>query len=157
MSLGYRRNGAANGIARLQPPNRLVGYRGWHPVDRCAAGVEREKDMMPESQQVRDDRDSEELIQHILRAGTVAVWDIVGKLAPSERVDLAALCWRRAHFHELGLAIAALCDKETMMHRLGIVVGSILYEQSREKSSSGGRKFSARKVTLANGRAEVAS
>jgi len=108
--------------------------------------------MMPQSQQMPDDQRVEELIRRILRAGTSAAWDIAGQLGPNERIDLATACWRRSHFHDVGLAIAALCDKESMIHRLGTVVGSILYEQSRQKSASAGPKsFSpARRITLAS-------
>lgn len=108
--------------------------------------------MMPQSQQMPRDQGVEELVQRILRASTAAAWGIVGRLAPNERVDLAALCWRGGHFHEVGLAIAALRDKESMILRLGTVVGSILYEQSRQESpNTDPKSFSAaRRITLAS-------
>ena len=108
-------------------------------------------EMMSQNQQAARDQRLEQLIQQILRAGTTAVWEIVGRLAPDERIDLATTCWRRTHFFEVGLAIAALCEKEAMIDRLGTVVGSILYEQSRQNFASGGQKkgHAARKITLA--------
>ena len=87
-------------------------------------------------------------IRDLLRAGTRAVWDIVGHLTDEDRIDLAASCWRRVHFHEVGLAIAALCDKDAMTHRLGAVVGSTLYEQSRQLPAPETRPVYPRKVSL---------
>jgi hypothetical protein len=88
-------------------------------------------------------------VRNLLRSGTRAVWDVVGHLTRDERIDLAASCWRRAHFHEVGLAIAALCEKDAMVHRLGAVVGSTLFEQSRQLPTNDPRPVSAaRRITL---------
>ena len=101
--------------------------------------------MRSELQRVHDDLTA---IRDLLRAGTRAVWDVVGHLTHEDRIDLAASCWRRVHFHEVGLAIAALCDKDAMIHRLGAVVGSTLYEQSRHLPAHDPRPMFPRRVTL---------
>ena len=54
--------------------------------------------------------DSGELITQLHQANELSVGEIVETFSSEARVALADFCWRRTHYHELGLTIIARCS-----------------------------------------------
>lgn len=96
---------------------------------------------------------SPELIGH-LRSPAANVIDVAEGLSADQLADVAALCWRRAHLHDVGLAIAARCDGETLVQRLGAIIGTALFEQSRSEQPQHVKTYGTQRsrITLATGR-----
>jgi hypothetical protein len=92
----------------------------------------------------------EALVGRLYGATQGAVMEMLDQFSLSERANLAMYCYRKAHLHEIGLAIAATCDQTTLEKTWGTALGKVLYAQSRERPADQPKVTSARsKITLA--------
>jgi hypothetical protein len=96
-----------------------------------------------------------DIIACLHSANRNALFDLANTLPGKERAELAALCWRRTHFHDVGLALAAQCDRQQLVAYLGSVIGETLFAQSRSQTHEFSRAptSSRSKITLARGSA----
>jgi hypothetical protein len=94
----------------------------------------------------------DDLLADMFRANRSVLRDLVATVTPDVRASLALFCYRRSHFHDLGLAIAANCDESDLVHSGG-AAGGALFARSRDVSSPDvvPRELNRRKVTLATG------
>ncbi len=96
---------------------------------------------------------SEELIGRLYASPIHHIDDLVSRLPPGPRGNLATFCYSRAHLRDIGLAIAATCDLETLIDAGGRA-GSSLFQASRERPSEPKHPFSwsrRSRITLATG------
>lgn len=75
---------------------------------------------------------SDELIVRLVQATAQTVPEVVAEFTLAQRANLARFCYRKAHLHEVGLAIAATCDQSTLVNAWGTSLGRALFDQSRE-------------------------
>ena len=96
-----------------------------------------------------------DIIACLHSANRNALFDLANTLPAKERAELAALCWRRTHFHDVGLSLAAQCDRQQLVAYLGSVIGETLFAQSRSRTHEFSRvpTSSRSKITLARGSA----
>jgi hypothetical protein len=94
----------------------------------------------------------DELFAEMYRAKKSDLHALVATVVPDIRASLALFCYRRSHFHDLGLAIAASCDESDLV-RTGGAAGGFLFARSREAPTPDVVSYDAnrRKVTLATG------
>jgi hypothetical protein len=94
---------------------------------------------------------SDDLVGWLYRADEDAVVELMSRLSPQQRADVAVFCYQKAHLHQIGLAIAATCDPGALIQALGTVRGRILFAQSRESRPQSDRRPPGhrRKITLA--------
>ena len=71
---------------------------------------------------------SDDLLKRLLDSTVNSVAEIGGQLSESQRAELAAFCYRRSHFRDLGLALAALCSRNALITEAGHA-GEIIYQQ----------------------------
>jgi hypothetical protein len=74
-----------------------------------------------------------ELIGRLHQATVDGVRDLVAPFSARDRTHLAVFCYRKAHLHDIGLAIATSCDLRSLVKEMGSVRGQIIFEQSRER------------------------
>jgi len=98
-----------------------------------------------------ESRVPEELVGRLQRASEKSVLELIATFSPQQRAWLAVFCYRRAHFHDLGLTIAASCEQSTLIQVLGTAMGTVLHAQSRERPPDAPRAFghARSKITLA--------
>jgi hypothetical protein len=94
---------------------------------------------------------SDDLVGWLYRADEDSVVELMSRLSPQQRADVAVFCYQKAHLHQIGLAIAATCDPGALIQALGTVRGRILFAQSRESRPQSDRRppGQRRKITLA--------
>ena len=94
---------------------------------------------------------SDDFLGDLYRSGEHGLSLLVGGVGSETRAKLALYCYRRAHLHDIGLAIAATCS-EADLESLG-TVGAVLYSRSREAPPKRTTSYQVvrRMVTLANG------
>ncbi len=74
---------------------------------------------------------SDELIVRLIQATAQHAPDVVAGLTLAQRANLARFCYRKAHLHQIGLAIAATCDQSALISAWGTSLGRALFDQSR--------------------------
>jgi hypothetical protein len=74
----------------------------------------------------------DELLGEVYRKSKQGLTGLVATIPPYTRAMLALFCYRRSHFHEIGLAIAASCSEEDLMMSGGRL-GAALFARSREE------------------------
>jgi hypothetical protein len=94
----------------------------------------------------------DELLAHMYRAKRSDLNALLATVVPGVRASLALFCYRRGHYHALGLAIAASCDEGDLV-RTGGAAGGVLFARSREAPAADvvSHQAGRRKVTLATG------
>jgi hypothetical protein len=94
---------------------------------------------------------SDEFLGDLYRSNSQEVSVLVGTVRSETRASLALYCFRRAHLHDIGLAIAATCNEEDL-DSLG-AAGTLLHLRSREDAPKRVTHYQAlrRMVTLSTG------
>jgi hypothetical protein len=92
---------------------------------------------------------TEEFVGRLVECRKHGIDTLVSDLSQTQRGRLAVFCYRRAHLHDVGLAIAATCELEALIDASG-KAGHFLFAQSRERPEPMGQLVPRRaKVTLA--------
>jgi hypothetical protein len=95
---------------------------------------------------------SDQLLANLYRANKFNLRELIAAVVPDVRASLAMFCYRRSHFHDLGLSIAASCDEDDLVRSCG-GAGGVLFARSRETPVPDVIPYfgNRRKVTLATG------
>jgi hypothetical protein len=78
---------------------------------------------------------ADDLIGRLYGSAERGLDDLISGLPSSDRGLLALFCYRRAHLHNIGIAIAATCDMESLIEAGGRA-GNVLFDLSRERPNS---------------------
>jgi hypothetical protein len=88
----------------------------------------------PTGRQLDDDQIvPDDLVGRLYGAGESGVADVVAGFSHQQRANLAMFFYRRAHLHQVGLAIAATCDRTALVQAWGTALGHALFTQSRDR------------------------
>ena len=58
---------------------------------------------------------SESLLAKLHKTNPACVALLVERLSPETRAQLSVFCFRRAHLHEVGIAIGAICPEDDLL------------------------------------------
>src|SRR5262249_16421530 len=87
----------------------------------------------PPGRQLDDDQAvPDDLRGRLYDAGADGVGDGMAEFSQEQRANLAMFFYRRAHLHQVGLAIAATCDRTALVQAWGTALGHALFAQSHE-------------------------
>jgi hypothetical protein len=94
---------------------------------------------------------ADDLIGRLYASTEHGLDDLISGVPTGDRGLLALFCYRRAHLHNIGIAIAATCDLESLIDAGGRA-GNFLFDLSRERPNSAQsifRGYRHAKITLA--------
>jgi hypothetical protein len=102
----------------------------------------------------------EELVTQLREASELSIGEIVAAMSSEGRVALAEFCWRRTHYHELGLTILARCSAGELSRILGDTIALAMIGQARDRADRAApqtRMRAKRKISLAGSREPAAA
>ena len=73
-----------------------------------------------------------ELLGEVYRADDYDFPEIVERIPPLKRAQLAAYLYGKSHMHQLGLKVARACDREDLMRVAG-EIGAVIHGQAHLK------------------------
>lgn len=76
---------------------------------------------------------ADELLGQMYRASEHGLQQLIGSVSGDVRAMLALFCYRRAHLHDLALAIASSCEQRELVEAGGRA-GSVLYALARQSA-----------------------
>ncbi|MBE7199073.1 MAG: hypothetical protein INR70_14905 [Parafilimonas terrae] len=75
-----------------------------------------------------------EVLGSVYRADEYDLPEILGRIPPLKRAQLATYLYGKSHMHQLGLKVARSCDREDLIRVAG-EIGSVIHGQAHIKPS----------------------
>jgi len=93
---------------------------------------------------------SDNLLARVIRADATEIAKIAAALPEAVRSRLAAFCYLRAHFREIGRDLASLCEASSLIREVGPTLGNCLVELKPEHPPQRSHTRTPAKITLAS-------